>query len=115
MFGHAPQGSTVPTDEKAVWRYANRKRVVGVDIRHHLLAYAFLHGTPYSKLEKRCAENNKPQAEIIFKIVQAHAPKCTMDDFTMTKPSGEVCQIVIAAHYQVSLNDVETWLTGELV
>lgn len=102
-------------NEEAVWRHATRKKVVGVDIRHHLLAYAFLRGTPYKKLERCCAENNKPQAETIFKIVQAHAPVCVVTDMPMTKPSGEVCKVTVRGYYQVILKDVETWLTEEVV
>ena len=102
-------------NEEAVWRHAARKRVVGVDIRHHLLAYAFLRGTPYKKLERHCAENNKPQAETIFAIVQVHAPICTVEDHTMTKPSGEVCKVPVRAYYKVSLSDVQKWLTEEAV
>lgn len=93
-------------NEEAVWRHAARKRVVGVDIRHHLLAYAFLRGTTYKKLEPHCAENNKPQAETILKIIQAHAPAyIPYDSFTKT----------VGGIYQVTLSDVQNWLTEEVV
>lgn len=56
--------------EQSLWRLSCRKYMVGLDIRHHLLAYAFLRGTPYHKLEKTC--NSKPDTDIILKIVIAH-------------------------------------------
>jgi len=48
--------------------------VVGIDIRHHLLAYALLRGTPYAALEPRCRLDNLPQAKSILQIIQAHMP-----------------------------------------
>ena len=58
--------------ETAANALAYRKRVVGIDIRHHLLAYAFLRGTPYAKLEKNCRE--KPLAHAILQVVEGHIP-----------------------------------------
>lgn len=58
--------------EKIVYKLAIRKRVVGSDIRHHLLAYALLRGILYAKLEQNCREDNKPNANCILKIVHAH-------------------------------------------
>ena len=48
------------------------KLAVGADIRHHLLAYAFLRGTPYSVLEKKCRQDNKPNVKTILDIVLLH-------------------------------------------
>lgn len=80
--------------EEAVWNLASRKRVVGIDIRHHLLAYAFLRGTDYRSVERNCAKDNLPRADLIFKIVEAHAPKWTPHIGT----------------YNPTLADVNVWL-----
>lgn len=52
------------------WQY--RKRIVGADARHHLLAYAYLKNIPYQALEKKCRPDNKPDVEKIFRIVASH-------------------------------------------
>jgi hypothetical protein len=67
-----------------VWSCANTKRFIGEDIRHHLLAYAFLRGTAYNELERKCREDHLPSSESILKIVQGHvavykAPAYTID------------------------------------
>jgi hypothetical protein len=80
--------------EEAVWNLASRKRVVGIDIRHHLLAYAFLRGDSYRSVERKCADDNKPRADFIFKIIEAHAPKWTPTVGT----------------YNPTLADVNVWL-----
>jgi len=82
--------------EEAVWNLASRKRLVGIDIRHHLLAYAFLQGRSYHSVERACAKDNLPRADFIFKIVEAHAPKWT--------PT--------IGSYNPTLNDVQVWLSG---
>lgn len=88
---------------KGVWRAAYRKTIIGIDTRHHLLAYAFLRGIPYHTVEKKCGEFNLPNAASIFKIVEAHAP--TWIPFNhITKTGGKV--------YKASLNDVNVWLAG---
>jgi len=46
------------------------KMIIGLDVRHHLLAYAFLRNIPYLSVEKKC--NRKPDAESILQIVHAH-------------------------------------------
>lgn len=48
------------------------KQLLSDDIRHHLLAYAFLFGKSYKSLESKCADNNKPSAEHILNIIQLH-------------------------------------------
>lgn len=53
-------------------RAAYRKMIIGVDARHHLLAYAFLRGKPYAKMERACRDNNKPSVELILRIATAH-------------------------------------------
>lgn len=84
------------------WELAYRKYIVGIDIRHHLLAYAFLKGKPYSKLEQNCRQDNKPSIELIFKIIEAHAPRWIPFN-PITKTGG--------TSYNVSLADVNIWLT----
>lgn len=60
--------------EKKVWRHAYTKRVIGLDIRHHLLAYAFMRGEAYHNLEKKCSVGHNPNANSILQIVIAHLP-----------------------------------------
>lgn len=63
------------TSPEAVWDLASRKRAVGGSIRHLLLAYAFLRGKDYLAVEAKCADDNKPDAKSIFKLVEANAPQ----------------------------------------
>jgi len=58
--------------EIAVCSLQIRKRIVGIDVRHHLLAYAFLRGDLYSSLEKKCRKDNLPNAKTILNIVLLH-------------------------------------------
>lgn len=58
--------------DKPTWVLASRKRAVGDEVRHHLLAYAFMREIPYSKLERKCREDNKPSASKILDIVRFH-------------------------------------------
>lgn len=62
--------------EKPIYILATRRRVVGDDIRHHLLAYAFMRSVLYSKLERKCREDNKPSASKILDIVRMHSANC---------------------------------------
>ncbi len=84
--------------EEAVWNLASRKRVVGIDIRHHLLAYAFLRGVSYLSVERSCAKDNQPRADLIFKIIEAHAPKWT--------PT--------VGSYNPTLSSVQEWLSEKV-
>jgi len=59
---------------------AYTKYIVGLDVRHHLLAYAFLRGTPYKVLEPRCGEGHAPNPASILKIVHAHVPDYQVRD-----------------------------------
>lgn len=56
--------------DKPVWILAARKQAVGADIRHHLLAYALMRGTPYCQLERKC--HQKPSAQKILDIILLH-------------------------------------------
>lgn len=88
------------TPEKK-WPIAYRKHVIGINTRHHLLAYAFLRGVPYRKVEPKCGEFNQPQSQQIFKVVDAHAPSWIAYD-PYTKTGGGT--------YKVTLAEVQAWL-----
>lgn len=60
--------------KKDISQLDSRKRLIGEDTRHHLLAYAFMRGTPYRALERACRDDNKPYASWILKIVLLHYP-----------------------------------------
>lgn len=81
--------------DKVVWSLSHRKRLVGIDTRHHLLAYAFLRGDAYLLLEKRCREDNKPKSKLILEIVQQHVPEYEIKNGWW------------------SLEKIENWLKGE--
>lgn len=49
-----------------------KKRRLGHSAREHLIAYGFLRGIPYEKIE-RCAWENKPVARNIFELAKLHA------------------------------------------
>lgn len=51
---------------------ADIKRFLGNVARHQLLAYAFLNGTPYNKVERKCREDNKPNVQAILRNVLSH-------------------------------------------
>lgn len=69
--------------DKPTWVLANRKHSVGIDIRHHLLAYAFMRGTSYIQLERKCRKDNKPSAATIWGIVKMHLSY--ENDWNLTK------------------------------
>ena len=57
---------------------ANQSRLMAADkalksyIRHHLLAYAYLRGIPYSNIELKCAPHNQPNPEHLVKIIKSY-------------------------------------------
>lgn len=71
---HTRQLIMKANSDKKVWRHAYTKRVIGSDIRHHLLAYAFMSGKAYHTLEKKLGSNNYPHPITILQIVLAHLP-----------------------------------------
>lgn len=83
-------------NEKRVWQCAYTKRVIGLDIRHHLLAYAFMRGAAYHTLEKKCRPECQPNAESILQIVHAHLP-------------------FFQSRSKWTLEAVQTWLKGEVL
>lgn len=79
-------------------KYAYTKYIVGGDVRHHLLAYAFLRGTPYNVLEKKYRPGHAPNAETILNIVLAHFPTY-YKRYAATQPT---------------LEHINNWLKGDL-
>ena len=49
--------------------FAESRKFLGLHTRHHLLAYAYLKGIPYFKIESKCREDNKPDAKLICNIL----------------------------------------------
>ena len=92
----------VATEKK--WPIAYRKHIIGITTRHHLLAYAFLRGIPYRKVEAKCGVFNNPSAHEIFKVVEAHAPTWIVYD-SYTGTGGKV--------YKPTLDEVNAWLASE--
>lgn len=88
---------------KQPWVFAIRQNVIGSDVRHHLLAYAFLRGVPYHNIESSCREDNKPKPAAIYKIVEQHAPNYI--PYNPYDKSG-------GASYSVKVEDVIVWLDG---
>lgn len=74
-------------------KYAYTKYVIGLDIRHHLLAYAFLRGAEYHSLEKTCRLEHQPNAESILRIVHAH--------------------VSVWETSRLTLETIQDWLKGE--
>jgi hypothetical protein len=68
-----------------VEKFADTKRVIGLDIRHHLLAYAFMRGEAYSTLERKCRPEHMPNAAAILQIVHAHLPTYQAKNWTTEK------------------------------
>jgi hypothetical protein len=81
-----------------------RKQVIGANTRDHLLAYAFLRGISYHKIETKCGEDNKPKPDKIFKIIEQHAPNYI--PYNPYDKSGGV-------NYSVKVEDVVMWLNGD--
>ena len=59
---------SVKEKRDSFWRL---KREIGVDARNYLLAYGLLRNVPYSLMERRCREDNKPNVEIVTRIILA--------------------------------------------
>jgi hypothetical protein len=89
---------------KQPWIFAIRQNVIGSDVRHHLLAYAFLRGVPYHSIEATTREDNKPQSEKIYKIIEQHAPNYI--PYNHYDKSG-------GGSYSVKVEDVAAWLNGD--
>lgn len=74
---------------------ADSRRFIGNRSRHNLLAYAFLRHVPYSLVEKKCRDDNKPDPKLIHEIVSMHTNKYLLN-------------------YEIySLDAVKNWLEGK--
>ena len=49
------------------------KRKIGVDARHHIVAYGLLRGISYEQIEPWCGVFNPPSAETVLNIIQQHS------------------------------------------
>jgi len=65
-------------------RLWNEKRCLGGYNREHLIAYGLLRGIPYTRIEK-CSENNRPNPQKVFELVQAHGAWRARQLFTIEK------------------------------
>lgn len=57
-------------DSKTYFSYL--EKTIGVDIRHHLLAYAFLRGKKYKDIENSFRLNNEPKPHKILQVIHSH-------------------------------------------
>lgn len=89
---------------KGVVQTAYRKHIIGIDTRHHLLAYAFLRGVPYLEVEKSVPKI--PTPSLIFKVIEAHAPSWIPYDHK-NQCGGQI--------YRVTEDSVRAWLRSEKV
>lgn len=74
------------------------KKDIGKESRHHLLAYAFLKEIPYLTVEKKCREDNKPNAQAITNVIKS----CICDYDKTYYPETW------------SVTTVKLWLSGNL-
>lgn len=69
------------------WIIIRRIGLLNSSTRYHLLAYAFLSGKRYTKLEAKCRKDNKPKAKIIYDIVKAHLSEYALSYNKITEES----------------------------
>ena len=72
------------------------KYPISQDIRHHLLAYAFLRGKPYISMEKKYFNSGAPSPDSILKIIYNHLP------------------YLEGKHYNVTRDTINAWIRGEV-
>jgi len=77
LRGFHAAGSTISSrisksEKERKNRLWDAKRQLGTHCRHHLVAYGLLRGVPYDQIE-RCAQNNKPNPQVVLDIMLAHA------------------------------------------
>lgn len=65
--------------QERVWSLCATKRGIGIDARHHLLAYGLLKGTPYRAMESKCRDDNKPSATYLRSVLALHMSTYTLD------------------------------------
>ncbi len=56
-------------DWELFWSNWTHGRYLGYEVRHSLLAYAFLRGRPYSRIEASCHKDNKPNFDYVCDLV----------------------------------------------
>lgn len=62
----------------------NEKRRLGCYSREHLIAYGLLRGVLYGRIEK-CAEENRPDAALVFELMRAHGDRKVTRELTLEK------------------------------
>lgn len=75
--GFHAAGSTVSrriskSEKERRHRLWQLKRQLGDDCRHHLIAYGYLRGVPYDRIET-CSERNLPDLRRLVALVNEHA------------------------------------------
>lgn len=50
-------------------RFYELKKHIGINCRMHSIAYGLIRGVPYSAIERKCREDNRPSPEVITKII----------------------------------------------
>lgn len=86
-----------------IWWCSVYKRDLGIDTRHHLLAYAFIKNIPYSKVESKC--EIKPSIDKILKIV--------MSVGYIRRLSPRTGQLLISSRTEEKMKEeLQTWLNG---
>ena len=73
------------------------KLFIGNQVRHHLLAYAFLRNIPYFSVERKCRSESKPCPESILQIIQDHMVLYQMQ------------------YSNLNVDTIKEWLKGEEV
>lgn len=85
------------------WWYYSHKRELGIDTRHHLLAYAFIRNIPYCKVENKC--EIKPSVDKIFKVVSTVG--------YILRPSPRTGSMIISSRSEEKMKEeIQAWLAG---
>lgn len=81
----AAEAKIIRAEEKKAKKYKNQELLSGLELhrkdvvrsaaRHTLLAYAFIRGVPYKKVEAKCAK--APDLKRIMAMVQKYGPACS--------------------------------------
>jgi hypothetical protein len=74
-------GKTSGDERHKLWC---QKRAIGCYNREHLIAYGLLRGIPYERIEK-CAEQNRPNAEKVYLLIEQHGDHKAKKEFTLQK------------------------------
>lgn len=79
--------------------FSSNKHYIKSNIRHRLLAYAFLSGKDYHAIERACGENNKPSTSLILNIINSLDP--------IWHPTSRW-------RYNPNESDIQKWLEGQM-